>query len=203
MTSDALAAARARFWRSVWRYYQAKNQYHGMVKASNEIAWERAKEDLLRVAERVKGAPPPPPEPEPPHYRHRCPACGILQASREVCAECVAIWGSAEAAMRARQETRPGRRPGPRPSKTPYKPQHTRAELRAAELQRRAEIAAALREHLAKYGAVHLPTMVAMLGAGKTLIWDVLHKIMSGEDGQPPLPLTPPDGYDRYWRVTR
>lgn len=202
MTSEALAAERARFWRSAWRYYHYINRASGSPNCYDELAWEHAKERLLAVAEREKWGPAPIELPPAPHYRHRCPACGEKQAGREVCAECVALWGSAEAAMRARQATRPGKRPGPRPSKPPHKPQHTQGELRAMRTRRRAEIAAKLREHLAKYGEVHVPTIKIVLGVSHTTVQEELHKIMTGADGQPPVELKKPDSYDRYWRVT-
>ena len=192
-----LEEERRRFWASAWRYYHYINRASGSPKNYDELAWEHAKERLLAVAEREKwGSSPLEPSPAP-HYRHKCPACGILQETCEVCAECVVLWGSAEAALRAKKQALP--RGVGEPARG--RPQRSRAELRAAELQRRAEIAAALREHLAKYGAVHLSTMATMLGAGKTLLWDVLHGIIAGADGLPPVPLTPPDSYDRYWRV--
>ncbi len=82
MTSDALVAERARFWTSAMRYYKCMRMIH--IHPASEMAYERAQEDLLRVAERERGKGcglPPLPE----TFIHHCPACGELQEGREVC----------------------------------------------------------------------------------------------------------------------
>lgn len=194
--SDALAAERARFWVSAMRYYRCLRMI--CIHPASEMAWERAKEDLLRVAERERGEGaglPPLPE----TLIHKCPACGILQAEREVCACCVALYGSAKAAMAAaRGEKEPDSQDiSIRPTVAPL------SKLVVAEaITARCELCARMRDLLARHRRIHLSTTAALLGIGYHTARAVLGDIMAGSDGQPPVRVKMVrEGRIIYWEV--
>lgn len=204
MTSDELARERLRFWRSAARYYQARCQYQDAIEPSDELAYERAKEDLLRVAKREKAAPPEPQaEPSPETFRHKCPACGILQAEREVCEDCVHTYGSAEQAMARKREDNL-KYMMLNQTRAKHTPSRARTEIREAKEERDTRLYDALRKHLAKYGALHAPTMALMLGVSKNNLIIKLHDVEHGADGRPPIKIIPPRTRgDPYWRVAK
>jgi hypothetical protein len=201
MTSDPLAAARARFWRSAILFYEAITQMHGLIKASHYARWEHAQERLLDAARRARREPTAPAElpPLPTTFVHRCPACGILQAGREVCAECVALYGSAVAALAAAR----GRKE--------HDLQDTSSRFPVAPLSRlvveeaitaRRELCARMRDLLARHGRIHLSTTAALLGIGYHMARAVLGDIMAGSDGQPPIKVKMVrEGRIIYWEV--
>jgi len=198
--SDYLAAERERFWRSAMRYYQSLAL--GYVKPNTYTAWERAKDDLQRVAEyaqqeREGRALPPLPE----SFRYKCPACEILQETQGVCADCVALFeGAAKAlaAKKARDRSREAT-PGTRVTNSPL------ARLKSSKaIEQRIVLCGQLRRMLARYGRVHVSTTAALLGASRQTILTALHDIVEGADGQAPLKLIlQKEGRGLYWEVAQ
>lgn len=190
-----LAAERKRFWHSAVHYYQSL--VLGYIKPTTYTAWERAKDDLLRVAEyerkkREGRALPPLPD----SFRYRCRACGILQETRGVCAECISLYGSADRAMAAAGIE------GEATDRKPAWPVKPLAELRDADaIARRIELCSVLREKLAQNEKISIHAAGALLNVSVHTIRAVLRDISDGSDGQPALSLKLERAKrDYYWR---
>lgn len=217
--ADALTSARALFWRSALRYYGTLV----MPTGSSVAAWDAAKERLLRAAERCKAATTSEPaageDAAPPE--NRCPACGILQEGRAVCAECVALYGSAEAALIRAHYVPPApdlfaAPAAAAPQAAWPKPAEERpltrkedwiarraASHHATRERRRAALRAKMRALLLERGAMTTREIAEICGvSGKTAQLRLV-ELRAGCDGEPPLPLQAANGGDWRWRVMR
>ena len=185
LAGASLAAERARFWASALYYY--RGMQWGRTYPYVADAWEQAKEDLLAAVEREREQREGRLSPLPASFTGECPACGEKQEGNEVCAECVAIWGGAKAAMAAARgldQHRCGPKAGGR--------------KHGVEL-----VCAMVRQHLGRYGALNVATFSALHGMCRRTVLRALHRVAGGEDGDTPMTLIEATGrgQEAYWRV--
>lgn len=198
MTSDALAAERARFWISALYYYRSLRW--GRAHPYYVDAWEQAKEDLLAAVECERERQKRRLAPLPASFTGECPACGEKQEGSEVCADCVALYGSAAAALIAAQ--------GRKRTVSQALPKHiavmplTQLVGEEAIVARR-ELCARMRDLLARHGRIHLGAAATMLGVCWHTARAVLRDVEAGSDGQPPVNVKKTrDGRAVYWEVS-
>lgn len=198
MALDALIRERRRFWLSAVRYYQCLRMV--CIHPASELAYEQAKDDLLRVAERVKNKHPRELPPLPESFRYKCLACGILQETQGVCADCVADYGSEEEALKVAQKV-------PELFTLSFKRRPVRPLTQIVDekaLAARRELCGQVRRLLAKRGRVNLGAIATMFDVCDHTARAILRDVEVGSDGQPPVNVKKTrDGRTVYWEVSK